>query len=84
MNMRKAMLLKLGSLQFSLWALHLYLDTHPMDAAAEARYMGYKKAYDEVRAEFTKKYGPLNPSEGNGEKWLKSPWPWEKQEECVK
>mgnify|MGYP001497589002 CR=1 FL=1 len=71
MNMRKAMLLKLGSLQFSLWELHLYLDTHPMDAAAEARYMGYKKAYDEVRAEFTKKYGPLNPSEGNGEKWLK-------------
>ena len=51
---------------------------------AEARYMGYKKAYDEVRAEFIKKYGPLNPSEGNGEKWLKSPWPWEKQEECVK
>lgn len=43
MNMRKAMLLKLGSLQFSLWELHLYLDTHPMDAAAEARYMGYKK-----------------------------------------
>ena len=37
MNMRKAMLLKLGSLQFSLWELHLYLDTHPMDAAAEAR-----------------------------------------------
>ena len=53
MNMRKAMLLKLGSLQFSLWELHLYLDTHPMDAAAEARYMGYKKAYDEDRAEFT-------------------------------
>ena len=43
MNMRKAMLLKLGSLQFSLWELHLYLDTHPMDAAAEARYMGYHK-----------------------------------------
>lgn len=84
MNTRKAMLLKLGSLQFSLWELHLYLDTHPMDTAAEARYRGYKKCYDEVRAEFTEKYGPLSPLEGNGAKWLKSPWPWEKQEECVK
>ncbi len=39
-------------------------------SVAEARDMGYKKAYDEVRAEFTKKYGPLNPSEGNGEKMV--------------
>ncbi len=31
MNNREAMLRKLSAAQFTLWEIHLYLDTHPWD-----------------------------------------------------
>lgn len=84
MNRRAKMVQKLGSVQFAMWELHLYLDTHPMDSAAQMRLCGYQKTYAALRAEFEAAYGPLSPAAGSGTAWLADPWPWEKQEECVK
>ena len=75
---------QLASLQFTLWELHLYLDTHPLDTAAEMRLCSYRKAYMQMRTEFEEQFGPLTAATGHGEAWLKSPWPCENKEECVK
>jgi len=80
MNKRSVLQRKLGSLQFSLWELHLYLDTHPDDTAAKARYDFYKVSYEKVRSEYTNLYGPLSPMDASGKAWLKAPWPWEEKE----
>ncbi len=74
---------EVSALQFILWELHLYLDTHPKDAEAQARHRKYMEAYVTRRAAFEEKYGPLSAQTGSGCAWLRDPWPWD-IEECVK
>lgn len=73
----------LSSLQFILWELHLYLDTHPDDCEAMARHKKYTEECTAMRADFEEKYGPLSAATGSGCAWLANPWPWD-TEECVK
>lgn len=81
MNQREAMLKKLSAAQFTLWEMHLYLDTHPWDlqmVEAHNRAAAKSKA---IRAEFEEKFCPLTADKAQGFEWLKGPWPWE-IEEC--
>ena len=79
MKTRKEMLLRLSAIQFAAWELHIYLDTHPDDSAANVRYRELEAQYQQLLAEFEDKYGPvIMPSTGN--EWLKGPWPWENKE----
>lgn len=67
------------AVRFAIWDLHLYLDTHPDDHKAKELIDKYYDKYHELKKEYTAKYGPFEPDRhGNGEKWLKSPWPWTK------
>ena len=62
----------LSAVQFAMWELHLYLDTHPED-------IGDLKLKDEYEA----KYGPLYSNSGSpGVHWLKNPWPWDYEGGC--
>lgn len=80
MNDKEKLLKRLSAAQFAAWEVHLYLDTHPEDAAAIAAFNQYQKRAMELREEYTRKYGELLAGENanpNTWEWLNSPWPWE-------
>lgn len=81
MNSRNHDMLRLSSVQFAAWELHMYLDTHPNDKSAKERYNKYMAEYLNLLAEFEKKYGPITQS-AKGNAWLADPWPWENDKEC--
>ena len=77
MNNREKLLRTLSSVQFALWELHLYLNTHPNDLSALAMHEKYSHKFAQLRDEFEESYGPLSPKSGEGIEWLKNPWPWD-------
>ena len=80
MNDRQKLLKRLSAAQFAAWEVHLYLDTHPNDAAAIAAFNQYKRRAMELAEEYEEKYGELMPNKNtnpNSWEWLNSPWPWE-------
>lgn len=80
MTNREKLLRNLSAIQFALWELHLYLNTHPTDMQALALHEQYKIKYAKCKKEFEEQYGPLTASRGEGIDWLKNPWPWDNQE----
>ena len=77
MNKREKLLRSISAVQFALWELHLYLNTHPADMEALSLHEQYEMKLAKLRAEYEEKYGPLTPMRGEGIDWLKNPWPWE-------
>ena len=72
-------LIELQTMAFAIQELALYLDTHADDVEALELYRTMQKLYDQGRAVYQKKYGPLNHmavTEGEYG-WLRDPWPWE-------
>lgn len=73
----------LCAVQFAMWELHLYLDTHPEDIGALRMYNKYEEKYKLLKHEYESKYGPLFSNEGTpGVEWLKNPWPWDYEGGC--
>ena len=71
---------QLQALSFAVQELALYLDTHRDDREALALYRSYQEMLQKVRAEYQKRYGPLNhgtPQNSEDYQWLDDPWPWE-------
>lgn len=77
MNQREKLLRNISSVQFALWELHLYLNTHPTDLEALAMHEQYEMKLMKLRREFEENYEPLTPMTGEGVDWLKNPWPWD-------
>ena len=77
MNKREKLMRSLSAVQFALWELHLYLNTHPTDLEAIALHEQYEAKLRKLRDEYESKYGPLTPTVGEGVDWLKNPWPWD-------
>lgn len=82
MTDREILLKKLSSYQFIIDDLQLYLDTHPKDRRTLLKINELTEAMLPIREAYEKAYGPLLPDDGgtNKWKWVKSPWPWEKEE----
>ena len=76
---RSALLRRISALSFTSWELHLYLDTHPQDGEAIAKAEEIDRKLAKFKEEFEKEFGPLSIKDvnGNGDKWLKDPWPWD-------
>lgn len=76
---REAMLKRIQALSFTLWELHLYLDTHYNDAEAAAKAKETEEKLNVYTEEFEKQFGPLvyNFDNGSACAWLKDPWPWD-------
>ena len=72
-------LTELQTVGFIIQELALYLDTHRDDPEALEVYRMFQKMYQDGKAEYEKKYGPLtHQSVMDGEyRWLDDPWPWE-------
>lgn len=82
MKEKCAMLRKLQEISFSLVDTSLYLDVYPNCAEALAYYDELGEKYDALANEYEKEYGPLTPKSTERGKWnwIKSPWPWEKED----
>lgn len=78
MNREKA-LLKLSSIQFAMWEMRVYLDTHLDNTEAQKLYEKYKMQFEKAKAEFETEFGPITLSSNNSDEWLKDPWPWDVQ-----
>lgn len=77
MTAQQKLLRRLSALQFALWELHLYLDTHPSDLQAASMHAKHEKQLTELKAEYESRFGPLSPPKIEGADWLKNPWPWD-------
>ncbi len=80
MQNREKLLKSVQQYSFAMLEAALFLDTHPDCADALAYYNKYKKLWQEAKAEYESKYGPLTvASDANNSRWQwsKGPWPWE-------
>jgi spore coat protein JB len=80
MNEKQMLYKQIRGIQFSMYDLRLYLDTHPTDATAIALFNKYKMKNDTLVAEFERLYGPFNTNYDTSDnmwQWIKDPWPWE-------
>lgn len=81
MEDKECMLKELQALDFKLYDLQLYLDTHPFDEDALCLYQDTADEAADKREEYESKYGPLTPENAATEcewLWINSPWPWER------
>lgn len=77
---RSVMLKHVQMYSFAAHDAALFLDTHPCCGEALEYYRKYKKLYEEAKAEFESKYGPITMMSGENDTcwtWISDPWPWE-------
>ena len=83
MTEREILMKKLSSYQFAAADMRLYLDTHPKDKETIKKMNEYSEKAAALRETYEDKYGPLTRNDNMTNKWLwiKSPWPWESEED---
>ena len=73
-------LCELMALDFAIAELGLYLDTHKDDKEAFALYQKYDAMAREGRAEYERRFGPLQQTQTAAFPsyvWTDNPWPWD-------
>lgn len=74
------LLQELQAIDFVLVELTLYLDTHPLDAAAIQQFNQHSAERQTLAARYEAEYGPLlqfrTPSREPWD-WVETPWPWQ-------
>lgn len=82
---RNELLCAIRQVNFVLYDLVLYLDTHPDCACGLSTYHEYKKEYDKMVHCYENKFGPLysfSVENKNRWDWTDEPWPWQKECDC--
>ena len=78
---RENLLKRLTMLDFMAVDMQLFLDTHPDDTNAIAKYNSIIREADNLRAQYEKSVGPLlsfsSYSPAENFQWVDNPWPWE-------
>lgn len=79
MSERERMLRRIATIDFAIVELHLYMDTHPDAVGISNKLSEYEEKSRELREKYEQKYGPLVPSniDGNQWGWISNPWPWD-------
>lgn len=79
---RDELLLRIQELDFTVYELILYLDTHPCDTCALESYHYYRDELERAECDYECHFGPLNPQSNldSDWRWANSPWPWERSE----
>lgn len=81
MNEKECKLKEIMQLDFKLYDLGLYLNTHPFDRCMLETYEETAKEAEMARKEYEDKYGPITANNAAIEcewTWIKNPWPWER------
>ncbi len=76
---KQQMLLRLSAIQFAMWEMRVYLDTHLDNKDAQNLYEKYKIQFEKIKKEYEETYGPLTLNGQNSDEWLQDPWPWDNQ-----
>ena len=81
MSEEQAMRRRIAAMQFAMWELHLFLDTHHNNCDAAKKLDDYKMRTEKLVKEFEEKFGPINETPQNTSRWawISDPWPWEKE-----
>lgn len=79
---RTALLGQITQVSFVMDELRLYLDTHPDESEALARFAENRKLRRELLDAYTAKYGPIEAYGAGGTtewNWTDAPMPWESE-----
>lgn len=73
------LLKEIMAIDFVVYELALFLDTHPNDRRALEDHNNYSRRSRELRSIFEKKYGPLvlDSESEFPYQYINNPWPWE-------
>ena len=81
MDKRAMCLRRIASVDFALYELTLYLDTHPEDQNALRMREIYQNKRRELIAEYEAAFGPsvVTTDDVRGDRWtwVDNPWPWD-------
>ena len=79
MSERELLLRQIQSVQFSLWELHIFLDTHPNHEEATKMMRECQEKSDKLTQKYEEQFGPLNSASAGSNMWgwVSTPWPWE-------
>lgn len=80
-NEEYLMLLDIQKLQFAIYDLALYLDTHPNDPVALFKHKAYTDQLMQLRNAYESRFGIMSVmGQETGDTWryINSPWPWER------
>lgn len=74
------LLKQITALEFCLIDLNLYLNTHPMDYDAIARYNSLVNQLNMVKKTYERYFGMITANNSCSScpwQWIEEPWPWE-------
>lgn len=76
---REMLFRRINAIQFAMWELHIFLDTHPCDESAIEKYNALNDQRIVLTEQYEERFGPLEPEGGNEARWewANGPWPWE-------
>jgi len=83
MDEKSALAQQISAIDFAIWELHIFLDTHPLNREALQRYEALRNERAGLAEEYEERFGALERPLPSGQcwQWTKSPWPWEAQAE---
>lgn len=84
MSEKEMMLRRISAIEFAMWELRIFLNTHPTNTQAMSDFNDYNDKRIILTEQYEEKYGPLSllGEEENGKwAWISSPWPWENEKE---
>ena len=76
---KQALLNQIGEVSFAMDDAHLFLDTHPDNAAAMEYYRNAAAIRNQAMDAYEYQYGPLMADRATGCSWdwVTEKWPWE-------
>ena len=78
MTEREILLKKLSSVEFAMYELRLFQDTHPDSKEAAEKIAKLELEFVPLREKYEQTYGPLYSRDATSPvQWIKGPWPWE-------
>ena len=81
---RQELLRRISAVDFSMWELRIFLDTHPTNQQALRQFEMHKSRRQALVKEYEERFGPISMLTNCAEnkwKWVSSPWPWENEKE---
>ncbi len=84
MNERNVLKRRIEALDFSIYELELFLDTHPENRQAMQMLREFRRRRAEAVANYESKCGTYIQTTGDVNptdywNWIDSPWPWERE-----
>lgn len=79
MSEQEKLMRQINSYQFSMWELHIFLDTHPNDCRTAQKLEEYRKITADLVAKYEATYGPMHLTSATSSRWdwVSNPWPWD-------